>query len=243
MLITELAKRVGDSAGNGLRCFVYLLTKFTTPEELFGPVSISGLKADDYRRVTTGKLADVELAFLDETFKASSAILNYLLRLMNEREFENGRQTAQVPLISLFGASNELPQETELEALFDRFLLRTTVGYVSESGFTRLQQSLAKHWAKQAPQTITHAELDALQQAAEQIPIPGAMIDTIAQLRRDLGAKRLRSRQPAQALPDLREARLVLLRPLRRRTHLDMYARERWGAQGQPPWRRDLHSR
>ncbi len=192
MLITELAKRVGDSAGNGLRCFVYLLTKFTTPEELFGPVSISGLKADDYRRVTTGKLADVELAFLDETFKASSAILNYLLRLMNEREFENGRHTAQVPLISLFGASNELPQEAELEALFDRFLLRMTVGYVSESGFTRLQQSLANHRARQAPQTITQAELDALQQAADQIPIPGVIIDTIAQLRRDLGAKGIR---------------------------------------------------
>ena len=192
MLITELAKRVGDTAGNGLRCFVYLLTKFTTPEELFGPVSISGLKADDYRHVTAGKLADVELAFLDETFKASSAILNYLLRLMNEREFENGRHTAQVPLISLFGASNELPQEAELEALFDRFLLRMTVGYVSESGFTRLQQSLANHRATQAPQTITQAELDALQQAAEQIPIPGAIIDMIAQLRRDLGARSIR---------------------------------------------------
>ena len=192
MLIIELAKRVGDSAGNGLRCFVYLLTKFTTPEELFGPVSISGLKADDYRRVTTGKLADVELAFLDETFKASSAILNYLLRLMNEREFENGRQTAQAPLISLFGASNELPQETELEALFDRFLIRMTVGYVSEGGFTRLQQLLANHRARQAPQTITQAELVALQQAVERIPIPGAIIDTIAQLRRELGAKGIR---------------------------------------------------
>src|SRR5262245_46075398 len=142
MLIIELSKRVGDSAGNGLRCFVYLLTKFTTPEELFGPVSISGLKEDDYRRVTTGKLADVELAFLDETFKASSAISNYLLRLMNEREFENGRQTAQTPLISLFGASNELPQETELEALFDRFLLRMTVGYVSTPLMQRLHRPL-----------------------------------------------------------------------------------------------------
>src|SRR5262249_447645 len=192
MLITELARRVGDSAGNGLRCFVYLLTKFTTPEELFGPVSISGLKADDYRRVTTGKLADVELAFLDETFKASSAILNYLLRLMNEREFENGRHTAQVPLISLFGASNELPLEAELEALFDRFLLRMTVGYVSERGSTRLQQSLAKRGARQASETITQTELDALQQATEQIPIPGAIIDTIAQLRRELGAKGIR---------------------------------------------------
>lgn len=192
MLITELAKRVGDSAGNGLRCFVYLLTKFTTPEELFGPVSISALKADDYRRVTAGKLADVELAFLDETFKASSAILNYLLRLLNEREFENGRQTAQVPLISLFGASNELPQETELEALFDRFLLRITVGYVSEGGFTRLQQLIANHQARQAPQTISRADLVALQQTVNQVPVPGSIIDIIAQLRRDLGAKGIR---------------------------------------------------
>lgn len=60
-LITQLARRVGDAAGNGLRCFVYLLTKFTTPEELFGPVSISGLKEDDYRRITTGKLPEAEL--------------------------------------------------------------------------------------------------------------------------------------------------------------------------------------
>lgn len=192
MLITELAKRVGDPAGNGLRCFVYLLTKFTTPEELFGPVSISGLKADDYRRVTDGKLADVELAFLDETFKASSAILNYLLRLMNEREFENGRQSAQAPLISLFGASNELPQETELEALFDRFLLRMIVGYVSEGGFTRLQQLIANHRARQAPQTMTRAELVALQQTVNQLPVPGPIIDIIAQLRRELGSKGIR---------------------------------------------------
>jgi MoxR-like ATPase len=189
MLITELAKRVGDSAGNGLRCFIYLLTKFTAPEELFGPVSISGLKADDYRRVTDGKLADVELAFLDETFKASSAILNYLLRLMNEREFENGRQTVKAPLISVFGASNELPQEAELEALFDRFLMRMTVGYVSEGGFTRLQQLLANHQARQTPQTISRAELIALQQTVEQISVPGSIIDIIAQLRRELGAK------------------------------------------------------
>ena len=67
-----------------------------------------------------------------------------------------------------------------------------TVGYVSESGFTRLQQSLANHRVRQAPQTITHAELDALQQAADQIPIPGVIIDMIAQLRRDLGAKGIR---------------------------------------------------
>ncbi len=191
-LITQLARRVGNVAGNGLRCFVYLLTKFTTPEELFGPVSISGLKADDYRRITTGKLPEAELAFLDEIFKSSSAILNNLLRLMNEGEFENGRQTMQVPLISLFGASNELPQDAELEALFDRFLMRLTVDYVSEGGFTRLQHLLADHQAVAPPQTISQIELAALQQSAASIQLPLSVIDAIIQLRRDLIGKGIR---------------------------------------------------
>ena len=191
-LITQLARRVGDAAGNGLRCFVYLLTKFTTPEELFGPVSISGLKEDDYRRITTGKLPEAELAFLDEIFKASSAILNNLLRLMNEGEFENGRQTMQVPLISLFGASNELPQDAELEALFDRFLLRLTVDYVSESGFTKLQHLLANHQAGVPSQTISQSELIALQQSAAKVWLPSSVMDAIAHLRRDLAAKGIR---------------------------------------------------
>ncbi len=191
-LITQLARRVGDAAGNGLRCFVYLLTKFTTPEELFGPVSISGLKEDDYRRITTGKLPEAELAFLDEIFKASSAILNNLLRLMNEGEFENGRQTMQVPLISLFGASNELPQDAELEALFDRFLLRLTVDYVSEGGFTRLQHLLANHQAGVPSQTISQSELIALQQSAAKVWLPSSVMDAIAHLRRDLAAKGIR---------------------------------------------------
>ncbi len=191
-LITQLARRVGNVAGNGLRCFVYLLTKFTTPEELFGPVSISGLKADDYRRITTGKLPEAELAFLDEIFKSSSAILNNLLRLMNEGEFENGRQTMQVPLISLFGASNELPQDAELEALFDRFLLRMTVDYVSEGGFTRLQHLIANHQAVVPPQTISQSELAELQQSAAKIQLPSSVIEAIAQLRRDLMAKGIR---------------------------------------------------
>ena len=191
-LITQLARRVGDAAGNGLRCFVYLLTKFTTPEELFGPVSISGLKEDDYRRITTGKLPEAELAFLDEIFKASSAILNNLLRLMNEGEFENGRQTMQVPLISLFGASNELPQDAELEALFDRFLLRLTVDYVSEGGFTKLQHLLANHQEAVPPQTIGQSQLAELQQSASKIQLPSSVMDAIAQLRRDLTVKGIR---------------------------------------------------
>ena len=123
-LVTELARRISPLNGAGLRSFAYLMTRFTTPEELFGPVSVSGLKRDEYVRITARKPVEAELVFLDEIFKASSAILNALLKIANERIFHNGAQETQVPLISLFGASNEMPQGNELEALWDRFLLR-----------------------------------------------------------------------------------------------------------------------
>ena len=117
----------------GARYFQWLLTKFTTPEELFGAVSLRGLENDEYRRVTSGKLPEAHIAFLDEVFKASSSILNTLLTIMNERIFYNGTEKVRIPLISLFGASNELPsEEDELEALYDRFLLRYVVDYIKE---------------------------------------------------------------------------------------------------------------
>jgi MoxR-like ATPase len=109
--------------------FERLLTKFSTLEELFGPVSLKALEQDRYERVTAGKLPEAEICVIDEVFKASSAILNSLLTAMNERIFHNG-VPIQMPLVSLFGASNELPEGKELEALFDRFLLRFNVDYL-----------------------------------------------------------------------------------------------------------------
>jgi len=193
-LVTELARRISPQNGAGLRNFAYLMTRFTTPEELFGPVSVSGLKRDEYRRITAGKLAEAELVFLDEIFKASSAILNVLLKIANERVFHNGGQEMKVPLISLFGASNEMPQGNELEALWDRFLLRFRVGYVTDTGFVRFIRAAA---AKQnghrsngsQPMTLMQSELASLQQAAAQVAIPNAAIDLIEQLRRDLVGK------------------------------------------------------
>lgn len=110
--------------------FEHLLTKFTTPEELFGPISLKALEQDRFARITTGRLSEVEVAFVDEVFKANSAILNSLLSLMNERVFHNDGFVVKCPLVSAFGASNELPDGKELEALFDRFLVRFDVGYL-----------------------------------------------------------------------------------------------------------------
>src|SRR5579863_9978870 len=127
MLADELCRRI-----EGANYFQWLLTKFSTPEEIFGAVSLKSLEQDDYRRVTDHKLPEAHIAFLDEIFKANSSILNALLTLINERIFHNGRERVAVPLITMFGASNELPDEDELTALFDRFMMRFTVDYIVE---------------------------------------------------------------------------------------------------------------
>ena len=123
-LVRALAQAFGGSY------FERLLTKFSTPEELFGPISLKALESDRFSRVTTGMLPDSEFAFVDEIFKANSAILNALLSVVNERIFHNDGKPLSVPLVTLFGASNELPDGKELEALFDRFALRFQVDYL-----------------------------------------------------------------------------------------------------------------
>jgi MoxR-like ATPase len=101
-----------------------LLTRFTEPNELFGPVDIEAFRQGRYQRRTEGMLPEAEVVFLDEIFKSNSAILNSLLTLLNERVFRSGNQFLRCPLLSVFGASNEPPSDEALVALYDRFLLR-----------------------------------------------------------------------------------------------------------------------
>ena len=122
MLCENLTKAVHDAES-----FTVLLTKFSTPEELFGPISVKGLKEDRYERKTDSFLPHAHVAFVDEIWKASSAILNTLLRIMNEREFINGTSVEKCPMKIMLAASNEWPQGEELSAAFDRFLIRKTV--------------------------------------------------------------------------------------------------------------------
>ena len=112
----------------GVRVFDRLMTEFTTPDELFGPVDLESYKTGVYRRIITGKAPDCELVFLDEVFKSSSSILNSLLRLMQEREYDNDGTSIKTPLMLMVGASNETPSpEDGLDAFYDRFLLRYEV--------------------------------------------------------------------------------------------------------------------
>jgi MoxR-like ATPase len=147
--------------------FEYLLTRFSEPNELFGPVDIQGFRQGTYRRVTTGMLPEAEIVFLDEAFKANSAILNSLLTILNERRFNNGNTTVRVPLISLFAASNEVPGSDNLDAIFDRFLLRVHSDNLDSYHFHELMnKGLALERAASRDEMADAASVRLLQQQA-----------------------------------------------------------------------------
>ncbi|MEN9631091.1 MAG: hypothetical protein RJA10_4319 [Pseudomonadota bacterium] len=134
---SELARRLHRCFA-GARYFERLLTRFSTPEELFGPLSLKALEDDRYERLIEGYLPTAGIAFLDEVFKANSAILNALLTLFNEREFDNGAGRIAAPLVCAIGASNEAPGDDSLQAFHDRFLVRVPVQPVGDARFAQL---------------------------------------------------------------------------------------------------------
>ncbi|MCP4363863.1 MAG: AAA domain-containing protein [Planctomycetes bacterium] len=142
---SELVNRFGQ--GVQARSFHYLLTRFTEPAELFGPMDLQEFEQGSYRIRTEGMLPGAQIAFLDEVFQASSAILNTLLSLIHERVFHNGSELQQVPLITLFGASNLLPDDPTLHAFSDRFVLRLEVDPVPDESLSDL---LDKGWDMEA---------------------------------------------------------------------------------------------
>jgi len=165
LMVRSICERIADAGGP----FECLVTKFTTPEEILGPLSLSALEKDQYQRVTAGMLPEAHIAFLDEVFKANSAILNSLLGIINERVYHEAGQAHPVPLLSLFGASNETPEENGLAALYDRFLLRVVVPPLADDQSLRALFTLQKSTPPAA--TITLDELRAAQAEVAQLPL------------------------------------------------------------------------
>lgn len=181
---SELARRL-RLAFTGQTYFERLLTRFSVPEELFGPLSIKALENDKYQRQTEGYLPTASVAFLDEIFKANSAILNSLLTLLNEREFDNGTNRVKAPLVSVVGASNELPQEEELLALYDRFLVRFHVGPVTDEGFGKLLD-LRGQTKPSIPEgdRLTPRDIDHIHAAALKVTVPAEVASLLKAMRK-----------------------------------------------------------
>ncbi len=178
---SELARRL-HWAFRDARYFERLLTRFSVPEELFGPLSIAALEQDRYERQTAGFLPEASIAFIDEVFKANSAILNALLTLLNEREFDNGAGRQRCPLISVVGATNAVPEDEVADAFMDRFLLRLPVRPVSAEGFMRLL-SPTNPTAPDGHAPLDEAERRAIGAAARRVVLPDAVAATLAALR------------------------------------------------------------
>lgn len=174
------------------RAFEYLMGKFSTPDEVFGPVSISKLKNEDkYERITARYLPGANIVFLDEIWKASPPIQNALLTVLNEKIFRNGEQEFRVDLRGLISASNELPLKGEgLEALWDRFLIRMVLGNIEEdSAFEEMLVSRASNDLSQSiPETdrLSDAEYAEWQAGMAAVAVPPHVLGLLSSLRRTL---------------------------------------------------------
>ncbi len=170
------------------RSFDYLLTRFTEPNEIFGPFDIRKLRDGDLVTNTEGMMPEADLVFLDELLNANSAILNSLLMALNERVFRRGRETRKLPALMFVAASNHLPQEDSLRALFDRFLLRSYCGSVAEAQLPALMDA---GWKLEARAALTQTAVSAdhvrwLQSCIRHVSLAGvrpAYLDLVQRLR------------------------------------------------------------
>ena len=158
-MVRELAKLLEG------KTFEYLLTRFTEPNELFGPFDIRKLREGELLTNTEGMLPEATLIFLDELLNANSAILNSLLMVLNEKIFRRGKETRDLPALMIVGASNHLPEDEALQALFDRFLMRVRCDNVDPELMPNVLEAgwkLEQRNGMEAP-TISAEEILALQ--------------------------------------------------------------------------------
>lgn len=203
MIARRIVKAFKADGDDKVKYFETLLNAYTTPDEVFGNVSLKGLNGElpeckdkeVYRRLTEGMLPEADIAFLDEIWKANSTILNSLLTIVNERKFHNGNEVKDVPLKALFTASNELPaKDLGLEALYDRLILRLVVSFIDdESNFFEMVDAPSSSEFELSDEEkklqISNAELKEWKGKIDAISLSDASKSVISAIRKELAAR------------------------------------------------------
>ena len=197
MIARKLTHILKEDSNGKPAYFEYLLNEFSTPDELFGAVSLKALENDEYKRNSEGFLPKAVIAFLDEIWKAGPAILNTLLSITNEKKFHNGKTVETVPLKGLLAASNELPASGKgLEALWDRFAVRIMVNpIVSDDNFFKMIKSRSADTDEAAPvdtvkvQCISEEELKNWRKFIDTIEVPDQVLSIISAICKELNSK------------------------------------------------------
>ena len=200
-MVTRRIKEAFAAEGNEkVKYFETLLNQFTTPEEVFGNISLKALNGElpetngkeEYRRLTEGMLPEADIAFLDEIWKASPAILNTLLTIINERKFHNGSKVMKVPLKGLFAASNELPAKNKgLEALYDRFIFRVLVDFIQNENdfFEMISQPAADEFTLSEDEKellVTSKELKEWAKEIDKVTLSEVSKNVITAIRKEM---------------------------------------------------------
>lgn len=196
MIACRIKEAFKADDGSDAKWFEYLMNQFSTPEDIFGPISLKALNAEgeseeeEYKRITKNMLPEADIAFLDEIWKASAAIQNTLLNIINERKFSNGGERKKVPLKALFTASNELPKKNEgHEALFDRFILRLIVNPIqNEDNFFEMVDESTSHEFKMPDgvKPISVGEWNAWKEKIDEVSLSDAAKSVIRAVRNEL---------------------------------------------------------
>ena len=185
LIVRRIASVFKDS-----KYFGQLMNRFTTPEDVFGPVSLSKLKEDKFERQTEGYLPKADFVFLDEIWKSSPAILNTLLTIINEKVYRNGSQEEKVPLKALVSASNETPPKGQgLEAMYDRFIMRLLVNPAEDiDNFKSLivDRDVSFDAGLNEEDKISTEELSNFKNQIEEVEVPSNVINIIVSIKNDI---------------------------------------------------------
>ncbi|MBM9623715.1 AAA family ATPase [Streptomyces zhihengii] len=238
---SELARELTGRI-DGASYWEILLSKFTAPTRMFGPVDVAALARGEYRQVYEGRATTAHIAFIDEIFKCSTAALNETLGFLNERIYhpENGGAPIHCPLIGAITASNELPDGEDTAAVYDRLLVRVEVGYLEDpSNFAALVRSaVARPHPAPARTTVELAALrQAVTEAVPAVEVPDDMVDAVCALRSALRRREIvaSDRRWRQAVGLLQASAYLDGRPAVTETDLQMLTHVLWDSPAQRP--------